>query len=90
MVVAEGAGVAATVGDAEGQGPVFGVDDVLPMVAFLTADAVDDAGFALVQVVMKVIVLAVAAPVAGDPPFVVGLRFQQRSNVQMVVEFFEC
>lgn len=49
-----------------------------PVVAFLAAEAVDDAGFALGQVVFEAIILAVAAPVADDPSFVVGLWFQQR------------
>lgn len=48
-----------------------------PVIAFLAAETVDDAGFAFGQVVFDAIVLAIAAPVADDPPFVVGLRFQQ-------------
>lgn len=146
FVVAEGVGVAATVGDAQRQRPVFAVEDVFataervtgfdqatnvivdvvpfatlwvggseqlpgeqvvmpalahwvdvvvdlvqrtPVVALLTAKAFYDKGFALGQVVLKVIVLAIAAPVAGDAPFVVGLWFQQgRESVGRAVDAY--
>lgn len=138
FVVAEGTGVTATVGDAQRQCPVFGVEDVFaatewvagfdqaadvivdvmpfaalwvggleqlpgeqvavpalaqrvdvvidlvecaPVIAVLAAEAVRHAGFALGQVVMKMIVLAITAPVAGDPPLVVGLRSSKGGSV---------
>ncbi|MNE79813.1 hypothetical protein D3C80_1763340 [compost metagenome] len=49
-----------------------------PVVTNLAAKAVCYEGFTLFQVVLELVFLTIAAPVADHTPFVVRLRFKQR------------